>query len=67
MKHRLDTCIAWLRQTIPKLLPDCLAIAGAAAITYGAYQWQPQAGWACGGAFLLGAAYLLAGGGDGPC
>ena len=67
MRVLLKNCAIWLYGAIPKLLPDCLCVAGAAAVTYGVYGWQPQAGWVCGGAFLLGAAYLLAGGGDSPC
>lgn len=49
----------WLIKTIPKLIPDVLALAGTAAITYGAWCIYRPAGWIVGGALLIAGAVVV--------
>lgn len=39
-----------------KIIASVVEVAGAAAITIGAFNWQPAAGWVIGGAFAIWAA-----------
>lgn len=36
-----------------RIIASVIEVAGAAAITIGAFSWQPAAGWIIGGAFAM--------------
>lgn len=58
--------LLWFRATVPKLVPDALAMAGAVAITYGVALFSPPAGWIVGGILSVAAAVIWSkGGGSG--
>lgn len=48
-----------LAATWPALLGEALGLGGAAAVTFGAWQVYPPAGWIAGGALALAAAWRL--------
>lgn len=47
-------------KTLTKLAPDLMLIAGAAAVSYGAWAVYPPAGWIVAGAFTIYAGMRLA-------
>lgn len=59
----LSQGLLWLRATVPKLVPDVLALAGAMAITYGVALVHPPAGWIVGGFLSIAAAVIWSKGG----
>lgn len=55
--------LMWFRATVPKLVPDALAVVGAVVITYGVALIYPPAGWIAGGILLVVAAVIWSKGG----
>lgn len=53
----------WFRKTIPKVIPDVLASAGAGAVSVGTFLVYTPAGWIVTGILLIAAAVIWSKGG----
>ena len=65
MEEKKISPFPWLRQTIPKFLPDILVTSGAGAIIYGVAMLSIPFAWIMAGALLIAAAVIFSKGGVG--
>lgn len=69
MKQRQFSRLRWMAKTVPRflatLLPDVLAVLGAAAVTGGVWMLSDAAGWISAGVMLIAAAVIISRGGEG--
>jgi hypothetical protein len=49
-----------VKKNLMSMLPDALMVAGAAAVSYGAWAIYPPAGYIVGGVIMAGAGWLVA-------
>lgn len=61
--EKLKKAGLWFRKTIPKVIPDVLASAGAGAVSVGSFLICTPAGWIVTGVLLIAAAVIWSKGG----
>lgn len=69
MKQNVIALLRWMAKTVPRsiaaLLPDLLAVLGAAAVTGGVWMLSAACGWITAGLMLIAAAVIVSKGGGG--